>query len=1438
MASMKCPACGGACEFDYEKLQYVCHCCRNVYDGAENSQSVTDKLNIANAKRIEDYDFDGSLRLCDEILQEDPSNLSANLCALMAKYQIAYVKDKNGKFKATFMDPDIGSLKDSEYYRRLSAAEQAKADKIELSRLKVIAQSEKIPNYKIFISYKSDSVDENYAQCVYDELSKNEEYEGKIFFAKTCLGAYGEDWEPHIYNALNSAQVLILLGSSVTNISSEWVANEWKRFIAYQNMGKAKTVVAAINEKLNPYSLPSALQNLQMERVLPAQYSEQDKSWLPAVVKKVENAFKSFADMEALEKKALSKIKEKRFKQAKKMYARILETKPKYAEAHWGLLKCRIKAFDDYDIVVKCKGVGLEKFKEYNDAVNCADDDLKAKYKAVNYACIEKVGKKYNDDRVNYKEYLAHSKAQRFFKKLAVVVAVLLVCVFGVYSYFGITQPVSYTVESGNAVLSGKSIYFNFVVKDLTVDTFGSKPVVKIGDGALKNSNVQTVTLSQSVREIGNFAFENCKNLKSLTIADCTYIGGGAFDGCENLTELTIGISDETVVEAGALTNIGQDAVVCVPTVAEVITSQLKIAYPSLQFVTYTRDKVEECAYFINRLGAVSFDSGDDIRRAENSYNALTDGEKAQISNYGVLQNARASFDAAVAINAIGQITLESENDIIAAENAYSALTAEQKKAVSNYADLTTARAVFNTMSLINGIGDVQINSEPNIVAAEQAYLALSYEQRDLVANYSVLTSARTNVDILLANAVIDKIKEIGSVITPESEAAITAAETAYASLTQEQKDRVSNYDALIDSRAVYNAVKAIDNIGEITPTSLSAITVAQSLYDSLTSAQKLKVLNYSELTDASAVYPVVSQINSIGSVMPSSLSLIESAETAYANLSAMRQTKVSNYAVLTDSRTVYQTVVLIENIGVVSQSNGDKIERAQSSFNSLSQSQQDIVGNSAKLADAVKVYGVIVSIDSIGDVSLTSDSTISSVESSYNSLTSAQRQLVTNHDLLRSARAIYNLEVLIQNLGSLVLGSGTEYSYKVLTVDNMVSELNNAAVRSEVDSVTREGFNLFTLAENNAFADAFPDFDIVRYDVSKELSSRTFEIPSSCTSIGLIGSHTYTYANSQIKFQSRFSDVKLELWNFNISSPSGKSAIDASEVPTQYTVTVSFVGSCSVKGGAGAAGARGSDFVPSNSKRTGTGGNGLQGQNGTPGLIGNTIKINVANSSIVYIIGGEGGIGGAGGNSDSYYKSGLKGRGKLGTGGQGGVGGQGGDGINVDSIEIINNGSLNFIGGSGGQGGMGGRGADDNGVRNHSDRIKGEEPDDGGDGGLGGVGGYGGYGIRTNYIRVTYKKISITGGDGGKGGTGGAGGYGDTEKPTYPNGSWGGDGGDGGNGGNGSSSINIEFYNANLIPGKGGNGGDGGEKGKNIKNPNRKSSPGNPGQSGSDGAR
>ncbi len=62
------------------------------------------------------------------------------------------------------------------------------------------------------------------------------------------------------------------------------------------------------------------------------------------------------------------------------------------------------------------------------------------------------------------------------------------------------------------------------------------------------------------------------------------------------------------------------------------------------------------------------------------------------------------------------------------------------------------SKAVANVEELIEAIGEVTIDSESAIAAAEEAYSALPEKEKDKVNNYAVLTAARENLDILFAD--------------------------------------------------------------------------------------------------------------------------------------------------------------------------------------------------------------------------------------------------------------------------------------------------------------------------------------------------------------------------------------------------------------------------------------------------------------------------------------------------------------------------------------------------------------------------------------------------------------------------------------------------------------------------------------------------------------
>lgn len=303
----------------------------------------------------------------------------------------------------------------------------------------------------------------------------------------------------------------------------------------------------------------------------------------------------------------------------------------------------------------------------------------------------------------------------------------------------------------------------------------------------------------------------------------------------------------------------------------------------------------------INVIGEVTLDSLGKIEAAEAAYNELSEERKAYVTNHQTLIDARAAYDrlkeetdkeqadqAAAAgvtkmIEEIGEVTLESLPKIEAAENAYAALTPDQKKYVTEetVAKLTAARAKYDQLKkeaddkaeadevtkLIDAIGEVTLESLSKIEAAENAYAALTPDQKKYISEETVtkLADARAAYDRLKeetdraeADKVTKLIDAIGEV-TLESLGKIEAAEKAYADLSEEQKNYVTEetvakmtaarkaYDKLkqeadqeaADKAAADGVIKMIEEIGEVTLEKGPAIKAARAAYEALSKERK-----------------------------------------------------------------------------------------------------------------------------------------------------------------------------------------------------------------------------------------------------------------------------------------------------------------------------------------------------------------------------------------------------------------------------------------------------------------------------------------------------------------------------------------------------------------------------------------------------------------------
>ena len=179
--------------------------------------------------------------------------------------------------------------------------------------------------------------------------------------------------------------------------------------------------------------------------------------------------------------------------------------------------------------------------------------------------------------------------------------------------------------------------------------------------------------------------------------------------------------------------------------------------------------------------------------------------------------------------------------------------------------------------------------------------------------------------------------------------------------------------------------ISAIDAIGAVTEESGEKISSARTAYVALTDTQKALVENYDTLTVAEKAYSeilsdkaqkeavenVTALIDAIGTVTEESGEKITAARTAYDALTDTQKAMVQNLDKLTSAETAYEQLLaqkqdkekanevalLIENIGKVNENSGEKITAAREAFDSLTPAQKALVTNYSTLISAEKAY-------------------------------------------------------------------------------------------------------------------------------------------------------------------------------------------------------------------------------------------------------------------------------------------------------------------------------------------------------------------------------------------------------------------------------------------------------------------------------------------------
>lgn len=277
MSFFKCKMCGGTLEFNPGDTVAVCDSCGTKQtlprlDG-DKKANLYDRAN--HFRRNNEYDK--AMSIYEQILAEDNTDAEAYWSLVLCRYGIEYVEDPaTGKRIPTVNRAQFTSVFDDDNYksalRCADAAQkeiyQAEAKAINEIQKGILAISQKEEPFDVFICYKeTDSrgartPDSVLANDLYHQLTQ----EGfKVFFSRITLeDKLGSAYEPYIFAALNSAKVMVVLGTRPEYFNAVWVKNEWSRYLALIKNGAKKMLIPAYKD-MDPYDLPEEFSHLQAQ---------------------------------------------------------------------------------------------------------------------------------------------------------------------------------------------------------------------------------------------------------------------------------------------------------------------------------------------------------------------------------------------------------------------------------------------------------------------------------------------------------------------------------------------------------------------------------------------------------------------------------------------------------------------------------------------------------------------------------------------------------------------------------------------------------------------------------------------------------------------------------------------------------------------------------------------------------------------------------------------------------------------------------------------------------------------------------------------------------------------------------------------------------------------------------------------------------------------
>ena len=444
MGALKCKMCGSNLEI--EDSITVCKC-----EKCGTSQTVPDIEDDKELKLFEragrlrfNCDFDKAAGIYNTITDSYPEEAEGYWGLILCKYGIEYADNASGKkvpvchrisYDSVMDDEDFELvMENSDSESRAIFREEAKI--IEENRKKYIQIAESEQPYDIYISYraKDDNGDKTAVSEIAGHLYNKLTSAGyRVFLSEAALkGKKRSECEPYIYSALNSANVMLALGTSYDDYNNVWVKNEWNRYLEIAEKNKNKCLIPCYKD-VDEYDIPKEFAGLKVCQLGNDDTFNNIMAEIANVVKqesvnqpapKPEKAEPAEeieleeieiiepVDINKLLDEGFSAISDKNWKKANKLFFHVLDEEPDNSKAYWGQLLVQQECTNAREMAdnLYLQVIGNTSDNTYELEIRDRRQEIKDKYPVANLFSEEEYANLF-DVHFNYQSGVENTKS-------------------------------------------------------------------------------------------------------------------------------------------------------------------------------------------------------------------------------------------------------------------------------------------------------------------------------------------------------------------------------------------------------------------------------------------------------------------------------------------------------------------------------------------------------------------------------------------------------------------------------------------------------------------------------------------------------------------------------------------------------------------------------------------------------------------------------------------------------------------------------------------------------------------------------------------------------------------------------------------------------------------------------------------------------------------